>query len=97
MVRIRTGNLQKMEHNERVGTGRVLHPCIGDVLNRAVRGGLDGLSFDEQIHQAGSGQISLFVFQSIAKIATELYGNAQSSLVLALLFDFIGKDKMILI
>ena len=49
------------------------------------------MPLDEKNH--GSGQISLMVFQTVAKIAIELYGDASSSLVLALLFDFIGKDN----
>ena len=93
MVCIRPGNLQKIEQNEREATDNVLHPCIGSVLNLGVRGGLDGMPFDEKNHQAGSGQISLMVFQTVAKIAIELYGDASSSLVLALLLDFIGKDN----
>jgi len=107
-IRVCQENLSKTDQSTRAGSARakkapepcryVLDPVLGNVLKEMVRGG-QLLPSDIGIPQAGSGQISLVVFENFADLATETYkdppsrhGGSKSAVVLAMLIDFVGKD-----
>lgn len=104
-IRVRQANLAKTgraesAENARVGPRAndaqepchyVLDPAIGTALKQSVCGGSMFPQVEGIPHQAGSGQISRVVFDNFADLATEVYGG-KSSVVLAMLLDFVGKD-----